>query len=202
MNKSVFVILAIIVVLPVYSAYAHTTVQVEPYEIEVGWGIEPPIVGLRNTIVYSITESEGQVHSGVVNALGDVTVTLKFGGVEQTADVLNDPRPGDYYTKIIPSRVGSYHVAMSGQINGIDVNEVISIEDVHSAAALNFPPSEDSGDNADIAALRNAITAMQRQLDSGNKPAVDETSYDIALFGAAFGVAGSILAVMAMIKRR
>ena len=35
----------------VSQAFAHTTVEVEPYEIEVGWGIEPPVVGFRNDFV-------------------------------------------------------------------------------------------------------------------------------------------------------
>ena len=39
-------------------AFAHTTVEVEPYKIEVGWGLEPPVVGIRNDIVFKITEPE------------------------------------------------------------------------------------------------------------------------------------------------
>ena len=38
-------------------SYAHTTVEVEQYKIEVGWSIEPPVVGIRNDIVFKITES-------------------------------------------------------------------------------------------------------------------------------------------------
>ena len=37
-------------------SFAHTTVHVEPYEIEAGWGIEPPVVGIRNDLVFKITE--------------------------------------------------------------------------------------------------------------------------------------------------
>ena len=38
-------------------SYAHTTVHVEQYAIEAGWGIEPPVVGIRNDLVFKITES-------------------------------------------------------------------------------------------------------------------------------------------------
>ena len=31
-------------------SFAHTTVEVGEYKIEVGWGIEPPVVGIRNDI--------------------------------------------------------------------------------------------------------------------------------------------------------
>ena len=32
----------------VTQSYAHTTVEVGSLEIEAGWGIEPPVVGIRN----------------------------------------------------------------------------------------------------------------------------------------------------------
>ena len=38
-------------------SFAHTTVHVEQYEIEAGWGIEPPVVGIRNDIVLKFTEA-------------------------------------------------------------------------------------------------------------------------------------------------
>ena len=37
-------------------SFAHTTIHVEQYEIEAGWAIEPPIVGIRNDLVLKITE--------------------------------------------------------------------------------------------------------------------------------------------------
>ena len=40
----------------VTQSYAHTTVEVEQYKIEAGWGIEPPVVGIRNDIVFKIIE--------------------------------------------------------------------------------------------------------------------------------------------------
>ncbi len=46
------------------SAFAHTTVHVEQYEIEVGWDIEPPVVGFRNVIVYEISESPSAEGAG------------------------------------------------------------------------------------------------------------------------------------------
>ena len=33
------------------SAFAHTTIYIEQYEIEAGWGDEPPVVNLPNKIV-------------------------------------------------------------------------------------------------------------------------------------------------------
>ena len=67
-------ILSILVILifggiGITTAHAHTTVHVEQYEIEVGWDIEPPVVGFRNAIVYEISESPSEgVKNGVINA--------------------------------------------------------------------------------------------------------------------------------------
>ena len=204
MERTFFVFLAIVITMPMSLAFAHTTIETGPYEIEVGWGIEPPIEGLRNTIVYSVTEGEGAVRSGVVNALDNLDIMLKFGGIEQRADILNDPHPGSYYTKIIPSRAGSYSIVISGNIADTSVNETISIENVEGANRLNFPPKSESCDSKDIAALRNALASMQRNLDSIDsvEVSIDSSIYDIAYFGAAFGIAGTVLAVVAMIRKR
>ena len=59
-------------------AYAHTTVQVDPYEIEAGWQDEPPVVGILNAITFDVREPgdvEG-VSSGVLNAVSYTHLTL------------------------------------------------------------------------------------------------------------------------------
>ena len=38
------------------SAYAHTTIYLEQYEIEAGWGEEPPVVNLPNKVVIEVAE--------------------------------------------------------------------------------------------------------------------------------------------------
>ena len=48
-----FALLSVGIISP---SFAHTTVEVIPYEIEVGWGIEPPVVGFRNAFVFDISE--------------------------------------------------------------------------------------------------------------------------------------------------
>ena len=66
-------------------SFAHTTVHVEPYEIEAGWGIEPPIVGIRNDIVFKIIErgeNEG-TYSGITSAFKGVDATVMFGGASK-----------------------------------------------------------------------------------------------------------------------
>lgn len=209
--KSLFAALFIVILVSGFSvAFAHKTVTVEQYEIEVGWRDEPPLVNQQNAIVFSITTEEGEgVKSGVTNAFRDLTATVKSGSVTKTLDILSDVRAGHYYSKIIPTKTGTLTVELTGSIEGVPVNEQVDIEDVESIDVIAFPPGSSAG-QADVAQLKNAMSSIQKDVSelkskvgsvgSGN---VDlSKSYDFAVFGLALGAAGVILAVVAMIKRK
>jgi len=189
------------------SSFAHTSVHVEPYEIEVGWGIEPPVVGIRNDLVFKFTEggeTEG-TRKGVTSVFKNIDTTAMFGGASKKIDTNSDPRPGYYFSPIIPTKTGSYTVEFKGEINGIPIDVKIPVEDVEPTAVLDFPPSSSAGD-ADITALKNAISSLQQdvsKLNSGEtKVSSDGTDYDFAIFGLSIAAAAIILAIIALIKRK
>ncbi|MHA7648177.1 hypothetical protein [Nitrosopumilus sp. S4] len=189
-------------------SFAHTTVEVDKYHIEVGWGLEPPVVGIRNDIVFKITEAgdtEGS-RKGVTSAFKNLEATVVFGGVTKIIDVSGDPRPGYYFSPIIPTKTGTYFMDLKGEIAGIPIDVEIPIEDVESKSVLNFPPqsSESSGD---IAALKNAISGIQKdvtQLKSGEMTVTSDggAAYDFAIFGLSIAAAAIILAIIALVKRK
>ena len=189
-------------------SFAHTTVHVEQYEIEVGWGIEPPIVGIRNDLVFKITEpgeTEGS-HKGVTNVFREVESTVMFGGATKKIDVNSDPRPGYYFSPIIPTKIGSYMVELKGEIQGTPIDIKIPVEDVEPTAVLDFPPSSSEG-TADIAALKNAISSLQQdvsKLKSGETSVSSDggKAYDFAIFGLSIAAAAIILAIIALVKRK
>jgi hypothetical protein len=194
----------------VSSAFAHKTITIDPYEIEVGWRDEPPLVSQQNAITFAITTDDGGgVSSGVTNAFRDLQATVKSGSITKTLDVLSDAKPGHYYAKIIPTKVGTLAVEITGTINGVTVNEEVNIEDVESMDILAFPPSSTSG-LPDLGQLKNAMSSIQKdvtelksKIGSVGTGSVDlSKSYDFAVFGLALGAAGVILAVIAMIKRK
>jgi len=194
------------------TAYAHTTVNVGEYEIEVGWDIEPPVVGFRNDFVIEISipgEVEG-VKSGVKNAFLNLDATAKYGGITKQLDINSDTRPGHYFSPIIPTKTGSISIVLSGEIDGTPIDVEIPAEDIETTAVLDFPPRTGSSD-VDSASLKNALSALQQDVSSlkSKLSGVDEKSnlnagpaYDIAVFGLSLGAAGVILAIIAMIKRK
>ncbi len=195
-------------------AFGHTTIEVDPYVIEVGWGIEPPVVGFRNDFVFEISEpgeTEG-IKSGVKNAFKNLEATAKFGGVTKKLDINSDPRLGHYFSSVIPTRTGSFTILLKGDVNGVPVDVEIPVEDVESTAVLDFPPKSDSSSEPDVAALKNSLSSIQKDVTNlkSKLGGVDtsagefsvESAYNFGVFGLSLGAAGVILAIIAMIKRK
>jgi len=192
--------------------YGHTTVEVEPYEIEVGWDQEPPVVGFRNAIVFEISESPSEgIKSGIISAFKNLQSTIKSGGASKVLDIDSDPRPGHYFSKLIPTKTGSIVIQLEGDINGVTIDLEIPIEDVESTAVLDFPPTG-AGGPSDITPIKNALSSVQKDVSEikSKLGGVDtsagefnvEAAYNFAVFGLSLGAAGVILAIIAMIKRK
>ena len=187
-------------------SFAHTTIHVEQYEIEAGWAIEPPIVGIRNDLVLKITEpgeTEGS-YKGVTSVFKATDVTILFGGATKKLDISSDVRPGYYFSSIIPTKTGTYMIELDGDIRGTPIDIKIPVEDVEPTAVLDFPLTSSEG-TADIAALKNAISSLQQdvsklQSEETKVTSNDGAAYDFAIFGLSIAAAAIILAIVALIK--
>ena len=190
-------------------ASAHTTVEVENISIDVGWGIEPPIVGIRNDFVFKITtpgETEGS-YKGISSAFKNLEATAMYGGVTKKIDVSSDPRPGYYFSPVIPTKTGTIIIDLKGEIEGTTVDVQIPIEDVESTSILDFPPTSEKSSNSDVVALKNAITSLQRDISSiksgsGINVSDNGTNYDFAVFGMSLGAAGVVLAIISFTRKK
>ena len=192
----------------VLPSFAHTTIHVEQYEIEAGWGIEPPVVGIRNDIVLKIIEREGDEgkFTGITSVFKGVDATVQFGGASKKIDINSDVRPGYYFSPIIPTKTGTYQVELKGEIRGTPIDIKIPVEDVEPTAVLDFPPSSSEG-SGDVTALKNAISSLQQdvsKLKSGETEVIsdDGAAYDFAIFGISIASAAIILSIIALIKRK
>jgi len=188
---------------------AHTSVDVENIKIDVGWGIEPPVVGIRNDFVFKIVEigeTEGS-YRGITSAFKSLDATAMYGGATKKMDINSDPKPGYYFSPVIPTKTGTIIVDLKGEINGIRVDVQVPIEDVESTAILDFPPLSKQSSSSDVVALKNAISSLQKEVSSiksgsGTKDFNSETSYDFAVFGMSLGAAGVVIGIISMTKKR
>ena len=187
---------------------AHTTVHVDRISINAGWGLEPPVVGIRNDFVFKITEpgeTEGS-YRGISSAFKNLEATAMYGGATKKIEVNSDPRQGYYYSPVIPTKTGSIIMDLKGEINGIEVDVQIPIEDVESTAILDFPTSDQQSSSSDVIALKNALSSLQKEVSSLKSGIVVETSdkgtsYDFAVFGMSLGAAGVVIAIISMTRK-
>lgn len=207
MKVHIFSALAIILFAGISPVFAHETVFVDQYEIEVGWRDEPPLVSQQNAVVFAITTQEGEgVSTGVTNAFKDLTATIKSGNVQKQLDVLSDTKTGHYYSKIIPTQTGPLVVELRGTINGIAVNEQVEIEDVENINIIAFPPTDASG-LPDLAKIKTTLGQLQQDVaqlnqGGGSSGGGSGKSYDYAVFAMGLGATGVILAVISLVKRK
>ena len=216
MLKKYFLFLSVLLIsgFGMSSAYGHTTIYLEQYEIEAGWGDEPPVVNLPNKIVIEVAESgekEG-LRIGVNSAFKSMTATLMAGGATKELDINSDPRPGHYYAKIFPTKTGSMSVKLVGELNGLPVDVVIPIEDVESQSIIAFPPVSGSSSAGEISAVKNALSSLQKDVSNIKSNVGDvsltaggvdiQNAYNFGVFGLSLGAAGVILAIIAMLRRK
>jgi|TARA_B110000196_G_scaffold283713_1_gene265806 hypothetical protein len=214
--KKYFIILTALLVFGTgfSSVYAHTTVEVDTYEIEVGWQDEPPVVGILNAITIDISEpnKETGIFTNVTNGFRNMDATVISGGATKILDINSDPRPGHYYAKIIPTKIGSMEVKIQGELNGTSINVIVPIEDVESTSVLDFPPTTSSASGQEIGALKNALSSLQKDVSNIKSNVGDvnltsdgisvESAYNFGVFGLSLGAAAVILAIIAMLRRK
>jgi hypothetical protein len=180
--------------------YGHTTVNIEKYEIQVGWETEPPIVGIRNDLVLKIREhgeTKG-VFTGVTSAFKNLDAMIMYGGLTKKIDINSDPRAGYYFSPIIPTKTGTYSIDLKGKIGESQINVQIPVEDIESTAVLDFPLSAPSS-NDDIKIIQNSVKLLQVKIDqikSNSEGSSDSNSNGNTSFG--FTVIAIVLSVSAI----
>ena len=162
-------------------ALAHTTVTAGPYDIEIGWSSEPPIVGQMNAIVMNVSDhASGDASEDDVSGL---TVTVSYGGQSKvlTLQPLGEDTPGQYVAPILPGVPGEYTVDVTGKLGDTDVKVEVQPEEVQSADTVQFP--------------NPAASQSQQGSNLG-------TAGWLAIAGLVTGVAGLVVAILAWRKAR
>lgn len=189
-------------------ASAHTSVDIENMQIDVGWGIEPPVVGIRNDFVFKIIErgENENTYTGITSAFKNLEATAMYGGATKKIEINSDPRPGYYFSPVIPTKTGSIVIDLKGEINGINVDVQIPIEDVESTAILDFPQRNVQTTDSEVSALKNAVSSLQREVNifktNAGQNLEQDGNYDLVIFSLSMAVTGVILSIIAMTKQK
>ena len=144
----VLIIFTLVLVFSFYTvkpAYAHLTKKFGNLSVTVGWSNEPALVGELNNAIVQVNQTSGKTTTGVINALANMNILAKYGGVTKSIDfVPSEQTDGLYGGKMIPTRVGSYSLVINGTIQGQKINTEIPLDEVQGKQQISFPDSTGS----------------------------------------------------------
>ena len=142
MNRKVLIVSSLVAVMAVFFSYqiafAHTTIHVGDYDVEVGWVDEPPIVGQRNAVVVNVTNTKAT--SSLVD-ISKLTVNVNYGGQTKTLTLqpLSEDTQNQYIGPILPLVAGQYTVELRGQLDSTNISSDVQPEEVVPSDTLAFP---------------------------------------------------------------
>ena len=220
------IIAAIIFASPisVKPAEAHITKVYGNYLVQVGWDNEPVYTGLLNAAQVTVKKGSGDSAQPVINALKDLQISAKYGGVTKPLDFLpSSTVDGQYHAVLIPTHVGTYSLVFSGTVEGQAVDDEIPLDDVASVDSLNFPPSSGSSSSdttnmGQVGTIINQLTSdiedAKNNADAASKSvsnvaqsfqqvkSTTDSLYMISMTGIGIGIAGIVIAVIAITRNK
>ena len=209
--------------LSVKPAEAHITKNFGNYLIQIGWDKEPAYTGLENAAQVTIKKGSGDSAKPVINALKDMQISVKYGGVIKPLDFLpSSTADGQYTAPLIPTRVGTYSLVLKGTVEDQAIDTEIQLDDVTSAAALNFPLStSSSADNTNVGQVGTVLNQLTNDIEEAKSSAdaaaksvsnvaqsfqqvkdITDKLYMISMTGIGIGIAGIVIAVIAITRNK
>lgn len=198
------------------TSFAHTSKNFGNTTIEAGWLTEPPLASDLNSIVIQVSNGTSNEQAPVVNALANLTLSVKYGTITKQLDFQPSPTTdGGYEAKLLPTRVGPYNLILQGDVKGQKVDSEFNIEDVESKSIFSFPDSSIDTTNAnninqqiqdgmsrlsndiqesrdDLNMSRNEVADIQQSLSGLQKDS--GISYLILLTTLGISIAGIVMA--------
>jgi hypothetical protein len=184
------IIILVLTVLLIFSfsnaktAYAHITKKFGNIQVEVGWSNEPTLVGQLNNVIVQVNQTgEKNSQTPVINALGNMDIAVKYGGLTKPLDfVPSEETEGMYNGQMIPTRIGSYSLVLNGTIQEQKISAEIPLDLVESTQKLNFPDSvSSSGNGLDSTSTTSSNSAPSNNIGPQLQGIVGQLANDIDL---------------------
>lgn len=156
MNKKLYLAACLIAMTALLASYqivfAHESVTVGDYTLEIEWVNEPPIVGQQNAIVVNVSTTSDKKPVEDISAL---TVAVSYGGQNKTLTLqpLGEDTPGQFVAPILPTIPGQYTIDLGGKLGTTDVKAEVQPEEVQAADVLQFPSIASAASDQQSAAL-------------------------------------------------
>lgn len=175
------------------TASAHEIVTIGKYELEIGWLIEPVLLGETNGVFLSVTNTET---GEPVEGLSTLQVAITTGGETRNLELrtLGEDSPGQYAADFIPTVRGAYTVKLTGKIEEQDVDLEQEIEEVGLAEDYQFPIVLPS-----LPEMNQQLTALQAE-NQALRASITLNQW-LAIGGIIVGLAGLAVGVVSLRRK-
>lgn len=165
-------------------ALAHEHRSVGPYEVEIGWDIEPAHAGSPNAVFLAVEDTRTTPATPVEGLAATLKVEVRHGGLTRALELAFEPDehdPGTYRARFIPTRAGDYVFDLVGTIGDLEVKERFEsgpgrFDSVSQPTAVQYPDEVPAGGD-----LRDRIDALDAGIGSTRALALAAFALAIAL---------------------
>jgi hypothetical protein len=166
------------------SAQIPTTIKIGEYQVVIDWLTVPPIAGQQNGIVVNVSESDDpDPEDSATIDVSALKVSLVYEGETKTLTLrpLGQGTYGQFVAAVLPTRPGVYTVRLSGNLGDLkNISGEVQPEEVVATNVLQFPQAAPS------------------QSQTGSFGLIGW----LAVIGTVSGLAGLLVAAMALHKQR
>lgn len=167
------------------------------FEVEMGWGEEPPRVGAQNFVEVNVSDDHGDP---VAVPAGALSVEVVYGGSAVTLPLNPTPTAGALEAPLSPTRPGTYAFNVSGSVDGrpLDASATCSeatFECVETDAANEFPVRDPSAGE-----LAQRLSSEADRVEEASDRA--DRAGTFALIALAVAAAALAVSIWAAARRR
>ncbi|KAF6243555.1 hypothetical protein C6988_02655 [Nitrosopumilus sp. b1] len=206
-----FLIISLLCIPLISTAYAHTVDSAGDYRLEIGWINEPAVSGETNGIELYISkldptkefdEQEFDMKKGIADLRKDFRMELVYKEEKIFLNVLQDHDvPGKYFGLVNPTIDGYYQVNIIGKIGDTTVSKSMHPPKVENREQIDFPVRQNEKILSQHETIQSELDTIKSRLNS-----IEENNsiqnYDLGIVGIMTGIIGIAIASAAIIKNR
>ena len=172
-------------------ALAHQAKDLGDYHVEVGFQVEPAVMGQMNALEFFASTKDNKMVEGLEKS---IKFEVQAGGKTKTLEIQPvDGDPGHYLSPFIPTLVGDYVFRMTGKINDLAVDEKFEsgpnrFSPVIAAQDVQFPNPLPSTDQ--LAATVGSADARASQAQT------------LGIAGIVIGIVGVLVGGISLLRRK